>query len=112
MDYEKTAIAGGEMPDKLSAPDKWMFLCLRTLYGQIRTGSIDRAMAIREKKKLLEEYRIMRFQEETRAHISDIWKRVEIAVSEYQKNPNVENADRVIEYLYGGVKRKENGNGC
>lgn len=107
LPYEKQAMSGGEMPDSLTAPDRWMFLCLRSLYGQKKLGIINRATAVKEKRKLLDQYSQMVFHEEVQMHMVDTYKRVEMLVCEYRKNPSIKIADKVLEALYGGVKRKE-----
>lgn len=106
LPYEKEAMHGLDMPDGLGQPDQLMFLCLRQLYGQKRVGLIERNQAVREKGKLLEEYRIAKFRYDLWERGATMWKRIEAASSEYQKSPSIEAADKLLEAIYG-VGRKE-----
>ncbi len=108
LPYEKAAIAGDEMPDGLTSPDKWLFLSLRLLYSYKRMGMVDKATAIREKRKLLEDYQHLKFQEDVQARMVETYKRAEIAACDYRKNPTIANADRLLEALYG-IGRKNHG---
>ena len=54
--YEQQAMNGAEMPEKLEYPDQILYLSLRMLYAQLKQGIVDRPTAVREKKKLMQEY--------------------------------------------------------
>lgn len=98
--YERQAMNGEEMPDGLEYPDQIAFLCFRMLYAQLKQGIIDRDTAIREKKKLLKEYAQYKFVDQMGKQWVQIIKDTEIASSEYLKNRNLENADKLLQAIY------------
>lgn len=84
-----------------------MFQAMRSLYADFRMGRITAEQGKREKAEILNAYR-------RAADMQEIWDLVrrrkqtgEMAVSEYRKNPTIENADRAIDTLYGGVSRRK-----
>lgn len=64
LPWEKDAMAGLEMPNGLSYPDQILYLELRMLYHQYYQKVINRENATKEKKKMLDEYRVNQFREE------------------------------------------------
>lgn len=103
FEYEKAAIAAEEMPEGLEYPDQIMYLCLRSLYAQVRMGIISREKAISEKNKLLISYRVNQFDLKLANYRNELIKQTETRISEYRKNRTLENADAVIE-AFKGVK--------
>ena len=101
LPWEKDAMAGLEMPDGLSYPDQILYLELRMLYNQYYKKVIDRETATKEKKKLLDEYRVNQFREEMGNHWVEIIRLTDIARCDYKKNRTIENADRLIEIIEG-----------
>lgn len=101
LPWEQAAIRGEEMPDGLSYPDQILFLCLRNLYAQKRAGIIDRDAAVREKKKLLDEYRVYQFREKMGEEWVEQIKQTDIARAEYRKNRTLKNADKLVEIIEG-----------
>ena len=102
LPWEKDAMAGSEMPDGLSYPDQILYLELRMLYHQYYQKVIDRDTAIKEKKKLLDEYRVNQFREEIWNQCVKTIRITEIARADYRKNPCHENAMKLIEIIEGG----------
>lgn len=106
IEMERDAMNGKEMPDGLGYPEQILYMCLRMLYDQYRKKIIDREVAAREKKKLLDEYRIYKFREQ----MGDEWvaqiKQTELARAEYRKNRTLENADKLLGSIDGTVKNK------
>lgn len=96
LTYERVAMAGGEMPDDLEWYDRQMFLCLRMLYKQYKDGTIDRETASKEKKKLLRDYDLKKFQENFTRDIAKKIMDTEEARQAYRKNRTLENADAII----------------
>lgn len=96
LPYERIAMRGGEMPDGLEWYDRQMFLSLRMLYHQHRSGIIDREIARREKIRLLNDYDFQKWQDEFTAHIATKIKETEEARTRYRKNRTLENADAII----------------
>ena len=102
--WEKDAMAGLEMPDVLSYPDQVLYLELRILYRQYYQKVIDRETAVREKKKMIEQYKDLKFREKMGEHWVEIIRLTELAASEYRKNPCHENAMKLIRILEGRKK--------
>lgn len=104
LPYEKDAMAGSEMPDGLSYPDQVLYLELRLLYRQYYQKIIDRETAVKEKKKMIEQYKDLKFREKMGDHWVEIIRLTELATSEYRKNPCHENAMKLIRILEGRKK--------
>lgn len=96
LTYERIAMAGGEMPDDLEWYDRHMFIQLRMLYHQFKTGIIDRETASREKRKMLKDYDFNKFQEDLTRDMAKKIMDTDAARSEYRKNRTLENADAII----------------
>ena len=101
LSWEKDAMAGLEMPDCLSYPDQILYLSLRMLYRQYYQKIIDRETATKEKKKLLDEYKVYQFREELEKQWVEIIRLTELARAEYRKNPCHENAMKLIDIIEG-----------
>lgn len=89
------------MPDGLGYPDQIMFLELRMLYEQLRRGYLDRGTALKEKKKLLETYRVHQFNEQMGKEWSQQIRRTELARAAYRKARTLENADELLAAIEG-----------
>ena len=57
--------------------------------------------ATKEKKKLLDEYKIYQFREELEKQWVEIIRLTELARAEYRKNPCHENAMKLIDIIEG-----------
>lgn len=101
LPWEKDAMAGLEMPDGLSYPDQILYLSLRMLYRQYYQKTIDRETATKEKKKLLDEYKVYQFREELEKQWVEIIRLTELARAEYRKKPCHENAMKLIDIIEG-----------
>ena len=101
LPWEKDAMAGLEMPDGLSYPDQILYLSLRMLYRQYHQKIIDREAATKEKKRLLDEYKIYQFREELEKQWVEIIRLTELARAEYRKKPCHENAMKLIDIIEG-----------
>lgn len=96
LDYERIAMAGGEMPDGLEWYDRQLFLMLRTLYWQFKQGIVDRETAKQEKNKLLVDYDFQKWQDELTKDLAKMVLGTEEARQAYRKNRTLENADSLI----------------
>ena len=101
LPWEKDAMTGLEMPDGLSYPDQILYLEWRMLYHQYYQKVIDRETATKEKKKLLDEYRVNQFRAEIGKQWVEVIRLTDIARWDYKKNRTIENADRLIEIIEG-----------
>ena len=104
--WERQAMDGAEVPDGLGYAEKVLYIGLRSLYFQVRNKFISRATAITEKKKLLEDFRHHKFNEELFEEDVTLWNKISAAVIEYTNAPSIEAADKLLEVMYG-VKRKD-----
>ena len=101
LQWEKDAMAGLEMPKGLSYPDQILYLELRMLYHQYYQKVIDRETATKEKKKLLDEYRVNQCREELGNQWVEVIRLTDLARCDYKNNRTLENADRLIEIIEG-----------
>ena len=101
LPYDKDAMAGAEMRDGLSYPDQVLYLELRLLYRQYYQKIIDRETAVKEKKKMIEQYKDLKFREKMGDHWVEIIRLTELATSEYRRNPCHENAMKLVRILEG-----------
>ena len=101
LPWEQSAIRGDELPSGLDYPDQVLYLSLRMLYAQKRMGIIDRETAITEKKKLLDEYKSYQFNWSMAEEWTEIIKMTELARAEFRKEPNLENAWKLINIIEG-----------
>lgn len=105
-ELEDLAIRGGPMPDLQSQAQVLLFLSFRDLYDFARRSGMSPEQGKREKAQILSAYKINKFLEELQESTNEMWKRIEIAASDYRKAPSVELADKLLEAMYS-VKRKE-----
>ena len=99
--YESKAMRGEEMPDGLEYPDQVLYQALSLLYERYRKKSITREQAQKEKKKLLDEYRVYRFRDSMEKEWVEAIKRTEVARADFRKNPTVENGYKLLAAIEG-----------
>lgn len=99
--YEKLAMSGAEMPDDLNMPDALMYIGLRMLYHQYKTGLINREIATSEKRKLIKKYKYQTFLQEASDRCVEIIKQTELARAEYRKEKTLDAADRLVLAIEG-----------
>lgn len=58
-DLERGAMKSEPMPDNLAMPEQWLYMSLRMLYREYRSGAIEKEQARQEKRKLIDEYELM-----------------------------------------------------
>lgn len=100
--WEAQAAHGDEMPRGLAYPDQVCYLSFRMLYQQMRMGIVDRDKALREKREILREYEVYRFNEEMGKHWAQVVKNTDLARAAYRKQRTVENADKLLIAIDGG----------
>lgn len=109
--FERMAANGEPIPDKLSSEDQLLFLSLRMLYHQVKTGLITRAAASAEKKKLVAEIekrkRQAKFGQKCQDWSVQMFKASEGAMSRYRLDRTLENADRLVMVLDGLERPKQ-----
>ena len=108
-EYEREAARGDPMPDGLSMAEQQTYQAIRYLYAVYRAKRITQAQAAQEKAKVLRELRMMQEKEalQQKAYNRSItmWKNLEAAANRYSLDKTIENADKLIESIYG-VKTK------
>ena len=101
LEYERIAMAGGEMPDNMDSSDQIMFLKLRLLYDTYRRGAISREQATREKAKFMKEYELDCAMHKLGVRWVTMIGETEKARIEYRKNRTIEAADKLLEVIEG-----------
>lgn len=104
--------AKNEMPDSgLTYIDWLLWYMLRDIYAEFRQGTLDKERGAARKKHAIEIWEKETFRDEqtrqTAMRVADLWKRVEVAASQYRKDRTLENADLLMVAIYGGLMRKE-----
>lgn len=113
LPYERQAMKGEPMPDGLELADQLCYQALSALYKRFYSGRITReqgehdARLIRRKRN--ENIKSFEFGERCRSHAVILWANIEQSANAYQKDRTLENADKLIEAIYGVgfVERKE-----
>lgn len=109
-EYERQAARGDPMPDGLSLAEQQTYQAIRYLYAVYRAKRITQAQAAQEKAKMLRELRMMQEKEalveKSYAKQTAMWKDLETAANRYGTERTLENADKLIEAIYG-VKVKQ-----
>lgn len=102
---EDMAFRGEPMPDLRSQAQVLLFLHFRNLYDYAKRIHMSPEQGVREKHEILKAYELNKFLEDLQEQTNQMWKRIEIAASEYRKSPSVEAADKLMEAIYR-VERK------
>ena len=98
------------MPDGLSLAEQQTYQAIRYLYAVYRAKRITQEQAAKEKAGILRELKMVQEKEALmdKAHQRAIkmWKDLEAAANRYGTDRTLENADKLIEAIYGtGVKK-------
>lgn len=106
-----SAAASGYEPPGLDPAETLLFCRMKENYRAYRAGEISKAEGAENKIRAMAEYRQIQtrlyFGDSAQYTLAQIWQTMEQATTAYSKNPNLETADRVMEVVYGLVKRKE-----
>ena len=62
MDLERLAASGADMPDGLKTHEQLLFLTLRELYTNFKSGAVNRERGRREKQSILLAYEQLKFE--------------------------------------------------
>ena len=108
-EYEREASRGDPMPDGLSLAEQQTYQAIRYLYAVYRAKRITQEQAAKEKARILRELRMMQEKEALKEKAYNrsvaMWKDLEAAANHYGTERTLENADKLIEAIYG-VKTK------
>lgn len=105
--WERVAQSGGEMPDGLALVDQLAFTTMRNIYTAYHQKRITREIAAAEKKKVWRSYEQMRekiaFESQLAKRQADLFVAVERYSNAYQKERTLENADSLMQAIYGFI---------
>lgn len=107
--YERQAKAGEPMPDGLTMPEQMYYQALALLSARYKYGVITAEESIREKRLLEQEYCNMLGKEKYISACVSLWSNVENASIAFAKEPNMENAYKMHEAVYGRVLAHQEG---
>ena len=103
-----------ELPENTPLCERAFYGELFILYGKFKKGILTQEEGNREKQKAVYQYGLdCRKREQAFAMQKrqlDFWQNIERAANAYRREPSIENADRLLEAVYG-VGRKERGKG-
>lgn len=105
-ELEDLAFRGAPMPDLTSQADVLLFQSFRNLYDFAKRVGMSPEQGKQEKAQILDAYKTNKFLEDMQEGTNRMWKRIEIAASEYRKSPSVEKADQLLKAIYR-TERKE-----
>lgn len=104
-EWEQKARKGAPMPNGLSLEDQAAYQAMSALYARWNAGRLSKIQAAEEKRRIRAEYErrtdSREFGNRMTEHSVRLWKSVEAAAREYWRKPNRENADRLLESVYG-----------
>lgn len=105
-EIEDLAFAGAPLPERLDTPDTLLFLMFRNLYDYAKQTQMPREQGAKEKQRILRLYEQYRFDDKMRLHHVQVIKGTERALSDYMREPSLENADKMVEAFRGFLGRK------
>lgn len=94
-----------DLPDTASAADRALHAAVRLLYWQHKAGYLSAEEGKRLKQRAIVRYRddikTQEWATQQQLYIAELWKRIENAANKYRKSRTLENADKLMEALYG-----------
>ena len=105
LDLERLAASDAEMPDELTMPEQLLFLTLRELYKNFRSGTVNRERAKREKGRILVAYKGLSTQYEVVEQHSAIRKRLTQNIGDIYKC-GCQNCRKLIN-IFNGIDRRD-----
>lgn len=99
-ELEDLAYRRQPMPNLHSQAEVLLFLSFRSLYDFASRTGMPVEQGKREKAQILEAFRINKFLEELQESTNGMWKALEFAAADYNKEPSVDNADRIMKILF------------
>ena len=85
-ELERLAAKGDPLPDNLAMPEQWLYLSLRMLYREYRSGAIEKEQAGQEKRKLIDEYKLMMLHHRAYTQASDRVNRYSHILTDAEKS--------------------------
>ena len=101
FEFEKQAMKGEPLPQKLDIADSCLYMALKSLYAMYKNNQISRKDAVEEKKTLVCNWTKNKSELEFLSREAlTLNKRISDASEEYKKNPCIETADRLYAAFY------------
>lgn len=100
------ALNGAPRPEFDKSSELLLFLSFRNLYEFAFRTQMKPDQGKKEKAQIRWLYEAFKNLEELQESTNSMWKRIELAVSDYNKSPSIEKADKIIEAMYGAKRRK------
>lgn len=104
-DWERAAMRGDDMPERLPLPDQMAYTAMRNLYVAYHRNIIDRGSASAEKRRIMRSYKLavdqIAFDDKLARHRAQILRDTEAAKTACRKEPTAENAARLCDTLDG-----------
>ena len=104
-ELERLAAADSEMPEGLEMPEQLLYLTLRTLYQNFRSGAVNRDRAKREKSRILVAYGDLQSKHKVTKFHNEIHKRLQNNVCELYKC-GCEHCRKLIN-IFTGIDRRD-----
>ena len=104
-ELERLAASEEEMPDGLTMPEQLLYLTLRELYGNFRSGAVNRDRAKREKSRILVAYQGLANEHKIVEQHLSIRKRLNKNIGDIYKC-GCQNCMKLIN-IFNGVDRKD-----
>lgn len=106
-ELEDLAYRGSPMPDLTSQAEVLLFQSFRNLYDFAKRKGMSPEQGKREKSQIMAAYEVNKFLEEMQESTNRMWKRIEIAASEYRKAPSIEKADVLMKAIFRTERKKK-----
>lgn len=107
------AFNGGE-PLEMNMPDENLFSKMSLIALKYKSGIMTQAQASEEKLKAYSKHARQTTEYknciDALQRFGELYKNIELATSAYRKNRTLENADKMLEAIYGAVMRKDDAN--
>lgn len=78
---ERAASAGKPLPDGLTGPEKMLYITMRGLYAQYRSGVISLDQAKKEKRLLINDFGQMELREKSLERSVKAWRWVDLSLN-------------------------------
>lgn len=105
IDIERAAASGSEMPDDLPMPDQLLFLTLRELYSNFRSGAVNRSRGAREKQRIMTAYNGLKMEQKVMDEHKAIRNRLETNIGSLHKC-GCEHCQKML-LLLDGIDRRD-----
>ncbi len=99
-ELEDLAYRRQPLPDLRSQAEVLLFLSFRNLYDFASRTGMAVEQGKREKAQILEAFRINKFVEDLQESTNEMWKELELAAADYNKEPSIANADKIMKILF------------